>query len=431
MLTDLQIKKLAPAEHRREVPDGKIGGLYLVVQPSGAKSWALRYRVAGAPKKFTIGPHPAIDLATARKRAQEALGEVAGGKDPAAIKRASRAAARAERATEDDRVERVADLFLTLYVKRSGKVGEGWGNEICRLFKIEILPRLGAKRVGDVRKGDINDILDAIVTRGSPITANRTLAVLRKFFNWARDDRGLITVSPCQGVTAPAEESPRDRVLNDNEIPLAWAAFERIGWPFGPIAKLLLLTGTRRDEIASARWSEIDLDANTLTIAKERSKNGIAHEIPLSMAALRIIKELPRIGDKKGGYVFTTTGETPVSGFSRLKSIVDGHILDALKKEAEARGDDPEDVEAPPHWTLHDLRRTVATSLQKLGVRLEVTEAVLNHVSGSRAGIVAVYQRHEYASEKRSALDAWARRLDAIVTDAPATNVLELVTART
>jgi integrase len=429
MLTDLEIKKLPIPESRREIPDGRIAGLYMIVQPSGAKSWAVRYRAFGIPKKLTLGAYPAIDLATARKRAQEALGTVAGGKDPGAAKKAAREAARAERKADVDRVERVAELFIERYVKRSGRVGAGWGKEVERLFKIEINPRIGAKRIGDVKKRDINDILDAIADRGSPITANRCFAVLRKFFNWARDDRDLIAVSPCAGVTARTEERSRDRVLGDEEIRLAWRAFAAIGWPFGPIGKLLLLTGARRSEIADASWKEIDLDAKTLTLPGSRTKNDKPHVIPLSEPAVEIIKALPRI-EGKAGLVFSTTGATSVSGFSRSRELIQRAMVAELRKAALERSEDPDKVEAPPPWTLHDLRRAVATNLQKLGVRLEVTEAVLNHVSGSRAGIVGVYQRHEYAAEKRAALDAWARRLDAIVTGAMTANVVELTTRR-
>jgi integrase len=426
------------------VADGKIAGLYLVVQPSGAKSWALRYRVAGAPKKFTIGPFPAIDLATARKRAQEALGDVAGGKDPAAIKQASRANATAERANDDKRVERVAEAFIKRHVKLSGKVGEGWGAEIERLFKIEILPRIGAKRIGDVTKNDILAVLDAIVDRGSPITANRCFAVLRKFFNWAADARGLIVVSPCKGVEAPAAEADRDRILDDDEIRLAWRAFDSVGWPFGPIGKLLLLTGARRSEIAEATWREIDLAAKTLTLPGSRTKNGEPHEIPLSDAAVEIIRALPKIEGKANtgagpkaesdrhakGFVFSTTGATPVSGFSRSKELIERGILAELRKAAIERGEDPEKVEVPKPWTLHDLRRTAASGMARLKIAPHVVEAVLNHKSGTIKGVAKVYNRYNYSAEKRAALEAWARYLDMLLGGAPAANVVEIAKAR-
>ena len=230
-------------------------------------------------------------------------------------------------------------------------------------------------------------------------------------------------------MTAPSPEARRERVLSDDEIRLVWQAFELIGWPFGPIGKLLLLTSARRDEVASMEWRELDMEACTWTLPAARTKNKRQHEIPLSDAAVEIVKALPRV-EGKAGLVFSTTGKTAVSGFSRAKSAIDATILEALQELAEAAGSAGEEVKPPPRWTFHDLRRTVATNLQALGVRLEVTEAVLNHVSGSRAGIVGVYQRHEYATEKRQALDAWARRLDEIVNGAPKSNVVNLAKAR-
>ncbi len=425
MLTDLEIKKLALPDKRKEVQDGRITGLYLVLQPSGVKSWAVRYRANGQPRKLTLGAYPSVDLATARKRAQEALGDVAGGKDPAAVKQASRAAAEAERADDDKRVERVAETFIKRHVKLSGKVGAGWGAEIERLFKIEILPRIGAKRIGDVTKNDILAILDAIVDRGSPITANRCLAVLRKFFNWAADARGLIVVSPCKGVEAPAAEADRDRVLDEEEIRLASRAFDAVGWPFGPIGKLLLITGARRSEIAEATWPEIDLAAKTLTLPGSRTKNGEPHEIPLSDAAVEILSALPRI-EGKAAFVFSTTGATPVSGFSRSRELIQRATLAELRKAAIERGEDPQKVEAPKPWTLHDLRRTCASGMAGIGIPPHVVEAVLNHKNGTIKGVAKVYNRYNYASEERNALDAWARRLDAIVKGATGDNVIPI-----
>jgi integrase len=239
----------------------------------------------------------------------------------------------------------------------------------------------------------------------------------------SRDGGKLIKVSPCDGVEMPTPERARDRVLDDAEIKLAWAAFESIGWPFGPIGKLLLLTGARRDEVASLEWRELDLDAGVWRLPKERTKNKRAHEIPLPGAAVEVLKGLPRVEPKRGpdgkvrpALVFSTTGATPVSGFSRAKAAIDAVIAARLRDEAQGCGGDLDDVRVTG-WVIHDLRRTVATNLQKLGVRLEVTEAVLNHVSGSRAGIVGVYQRHEWATEKRDALDKWAAHLEAIVAD--------------
>jgi integrase len=260
-----------------------------------------------------------------------------------------------------------------------------------------ILPRLGSKRIGEVRRADVRDMLNDITDR-SPTTANRVLAVTRRLFNWAVEEE-ILAVSPIGKLKATKEVS-RDRVLDDAEIKLVWKAFERIGWPFGPVGQLLMLTGARRTEVAEARWKEFDLATKTWTLPKERAKNGVVHMIPLSDKAIEILEKLPRIANK-GDFVFTF-GRVAVQGFARKKIELDAAIA--------------ADIGAPiAGWTLHDLRRVVATNLQKLGVRLEVTEAVLNHVSGSRSGIVGVYQRHDYADEKRAALSAWNERLAQIV----------------
>jgi integrase len=228
--------------------------------------------------------------------------------------------------------------------------------------------------------------------------------------NWAVE-RGIIANSPVEKIKPQGVETARDRVLSEDEIRLAWRAFGSIGWPFGDIAKLLLYTGARRDEIAEGRWSEIDLVAKTWTITKARSKNGVAHEIPLSDVVLQIIARLPRIGEKKDGPVFTTTGTTPVSGFSRAKTAIDTAILEALKERAA----DPAEVKPPAGWVFHDMRRTAASRMAGLGIAPHVVEAVLNHRSGTIRGVAAVYNRYNYAAEKRDALDKWAARLAVIV----------------
>jgi integrase len=419
MLTDLSIKKLATSDKRREVPDGKISGLYLVLQPSGTKSWALRYRAGGVPRKLTIGPYPNIDLAAARRLAQRAAAEAAEGNDPAAEKKASRAAAQAALEVDTDRVERVVELFVERYAMPKNR---DW-RETQRILEREVVSRWKGRRLSSITRAHVHEMLDEIVDR-APIRANRALAHFRRMVRWAIE-RGIVERSPVEGVKAPAVETSRDRVLNDGEIRLIWQAFEAIGWPFGAIGKLLVLTGARLGEVAGLEWREVDLDARTWTIPTARAKNKREHLVPLSDAAVEILANLPRV---EGRFGFSTTGRTPVSGFSKAKSQIDALVLKRMRQDAEIRGGDPATV-APQPWRLHDIRRTVATNLQRLGVRLEVTEAVLNHVSGSRAGIVGVYQRHAWADEKRAALDTWARRLDVIVRGAES-NVVPLIKGR-
>lgn len=397
MLTAVQIEKLSTPDKRREVPDGRIRGLYLIVQPSGVKSWALRYRAHGIPRKLTLGSFPAVDLATARRRAQEALGELAGGNDPAATKKASRAAARAAREADEDRIERVIELFVERYAKPKTK---DW-RETAAMLNREVAGRWKGRRLSQITRADVHQMLDEIVDRGAPIAANRRFAAFRKMCKWAVA-RGIIDRSPCEGVSAPAAETKRERVLTDDELRLVWHACQHVGL-FGVVVRLLVLTGARRDEVAGMEWAELDPDARTWTLPAARAKNKREHVVPLGNAALDIIKGLPRVEGRR--FLFSTTGRTHVSGFSKAKAKLDA-AMRAL------RGDVAELV---PAWVIHDIRRTVATNLQKLGVRLEVTEAVLNHVSGSRSGIVGVYQRHDYADEKRQALEAWAHRLETII----------------
>jgi integrase len=382
MLTDVAIKKMGLPDKRREVPDGRVTGLYLVLQPSGAKSWAVRYRFAGLPKKLTLGSLSALPIAEARRRALEALGEVAGGKDPAAAKRASRAAARAAAQADDNRMSSVAATFVDKHARR--RAGALWSAETERLLRVEILPVLGPKRIGEVKRSDIHHLLDAIVERGSPVTANRTLSVLRKLFNWAIE-REIVAASPVDRVKKPTIEVSRDRVLNDDEVRSVWLALESLEWPIGPYGRMLMLTAARRMEVAAMRWSEIDLAGKAWTIAKERSKNGVAHEVPLSDKAVEILAGLPPVASK-AGLVFTNDGRSPIGGFARVKERIDAAI-------AEINGG------AIAGWRFHDLRRSAASGMAGIGTPPHIVEAVLGHRSGTIKGVAAVYNRYSYATE--------------------------------
>jgi integrase len=428
MAKDLTVKALEclkPGAVRREVPDGHTRGLFYVLQPTGAASWAYRYRFAGRPKKLTIGAYPALDIRAARELASEAAKAVARGDDPAATKQAAKIATREASNEARDLVESVTESFLARYAQKQTKE-KSW-RETERLLNKEVVGAWRGRRLAAIGRADVHDLLDKIVDRGAPIVANRTLAALRRMCGWAVE-RGIIDASPCEKVKAPAGEKSRDRVLSDDELRLSWGAFEKIGWPFGPLAKLLVITGARLREVAEMRWSEIDRAAKTWTIPKERAKNGVAHEIPLSAPALAILESIPRVDGGKGatGFVFTTTGRTAVSGFSRAKEQFDAAIVESMRKAAIARGDDPAKITALENWTMHDLRRTAASGMAGLGIAPHVVEAVLNHRSGTIKGVAAVYNRYSYSAEKRAALEAWARALNAIVTGKPAGNVVEL-----
>ena len=232
----------------------------------------------------------------------------------------------------------------------------------------------------------MHQLLDAVVARGAAITANRLHSYLRHLFNWAKG-RTIVGVSPLDGVSKPISEKGRDRsrALEDDELRIVWQAASSLGFPFGPFFKLAILTGQRRNELAGMRWNEIDFDKKIWRIPKERSKNGLAHELPLAQQVIALLEALPRFDSP---YVFSPA-DTPVSGHSRAKKRLDFAIVKANGGEALAP------------FVVHDLRRSFATGLQRLGVPMEVTEYCLNHKGESFAGIRGIYQRHDYQNEMR------------------------------
>jgi integrase len=397
-LTIRSLETMKPGAVRREIPDSFLPGLYLIQQPSGARSWAVRYRHQGVPRKHTLGSYPAIDLKAARALASKALRAVAEGRDPGRDKILARAA-------KADSVDRIVEEFLERHVRRSNRPRTGQETE--RLLRQHVLPRWRGRMVHEVTRRDVLDVLDRVVDGGAPIAANRVLAAVRKLFNWcvARD---ILAASPCAGVKPPTAERARDRFLSDDELRLVWQAADKLGGTFGPLVKLLALTGQRRDEVARMRWEEVDIENRLWTLPAERTKNNNPHEVPLSSAALAVLKNVPHVAASP--FVFTTNGgASPASGYSKNK-----RRLDALL---------PADM---PSWRLHDLRRTAASGMARCGTNLPVIEKVLNHASGSFAGIVAVYQRHSFADEKRTALEAWGNFVAALVEGKPASKIVRL-----
>jgi integrase len=432
-LTAKRIETVQAASSRQEIPDGLLVGLYLMVQPSGAKSFAVRYRYAGQPRKLTLGAFPAITLEAARDIGGKALRAAAEGRDPATEKQAAKGDAKKAAAEEirgkRDLFENVAREFIERHAMKNNR--ESTWRETARIlgFKpdagklLVVEPRKGkpptvlqlwnGRKVQDITKRDVIALLDTVRDR-APVMANRNLAAVRKLFNWclARD---IIQVSPCTLIDPPALESSRDRILSDDELRMVWNAAEGDGWPFGPLVKVLMLTGQRLGEVGGMRWDEIDLEARLWTLPAERVKNGERHEVPLSDAAIAIISALPRIKTTKG-FVFTTRRDAAVSGFSRAKDRLDTAVSANVPKGAKA----------PEPWVFHDLRRTMASGMARLGIQLPVIEKVMNHSSGSFRGIVGVYQRHSFAEEKRTALAAWASHVESVVSGKRPANVVAL-----
>lgn len=366
-LTARAVEATKPTEVRKEIPDGGLSGLYLVVQPTGKKSWALRYRFENKPRKMTLGRCGVLNLAAARDAARVALGVLDGGIDPADHKRRVRADTS------------VRTLLLQYEAKKLSQLKSG--AEYKRNLDRFLLPALGDTSVLEIKKRDVLDVLDEI---DAPVLANRVLAYMSAFFSWCVD-RDIIDISPAYGIKKPNKETSRDRFLSQTEIATFWQACTNIGYPWGAYGKLLLLSGQRKIEVAHMKAME--LDGSTWSMTGARTKNRRDHIVPLPQAALDIIQDRPE-------YLFSTNGTTPIQGFSKG--------LNFIHKEMERLDGKPVD-----HFTFHDLRRTASTHMNRLGVSVPVVEAILNHVSGSRAGVAGRYNQHAYEQEKREALQLW------------------------
>lgn len=383
----------ADPDRRYEMPDPALSGLYLVVQPSGAKSWAVRYRISGKTAKLTLGRWPLLGLADARAAAAAALEKIERGRDPAAEKKATKAARLEAQFAERDKIRVLVGQYAARHLANLKS-----GSTVRRELDRHVVAAWGERDIQTITRRDVIDLLDGIADSGRAVTANRVRAYLGKFLNWAAE-REIIAANPALTVKPVTKEKSRDRYLTDDEIRWFWGACEVEGFPWGPFGKLLLLTGQRLNEVA--RIAEDEIRGDLWHLPSTRTKNGRPHDVPLTNAALAVLDGVERI-ESESGLVFTTTGETPISGFHRGRNhLAEGMARIASKERGEA-------VEIP-HWTFHDLRRTVATGMARLGTPVRVTEAVLNHISGTGSGIVAVYQRHDFADEKREALAAWAR----------------------
>jgi integrase len=407
-LTELFVERVKrPASGRVEYFDAAFGGLALRVSKHGHKSWSLHYRMNGRLRRLTLGNYPAIVPAAARREAQRALDRVRAGADPADEKKARR------EKFEADTFGTVAEDYLTRHLLKNN--AHSTYVEAKRDLEKDALPRWRDRPIASISRREVLDLIDRIAGRGAEIQANRTLARLRALFNWAiTKDR--LTESPVSRIKPPTKERTRDRVLTDAELRWMWIACEEIGWPFGPLTKLLALTGQRRDEVASMEWNELNFERRAWTMPGQKTKNNRGHEIQLSDAALNVLNSIPQLAKE---LIFTTTGQTAVSGFSRAKERLDAAMVAAKREELGAKCD------PVPPWRLHDLRRTAATGMARLNFPPHVVDKVLNHLSGTIRGVAAVYNRFEYIEERRAALEAWGKLVQSLVTPAPA-NVIAL-----
>lgn len=364
--------------------DDEQAGLGVRVSAGGTKSFLVQYRHAGEKRRLPLGSCAAISLKAARQAAQAIMGDVAKGCDPAAERK--EAARSAKEKAEHDAL--TLGVLIDLWKERHlAGLRPGYAAEATRALRFAFRKHLTSP-AGALTSKIVKATLGAITDNGKKATARLTGAYGRAAYGWAIG-RDLLAENPFAGVSLGAVAS-RDRVLSDDELRAIWRATGGPG-AYDGIVRLLILTGQRREEVAAMTWDEAAPDLSTWTIPASRAKNGVAHIVPLSPQASAVLHGAPRLAD----LVFR--GRAGVfNGFSKAKTNLD-------------------DESGVTGWRLHDLRRTLATGLQRLGVRLEVTEATLGHVSGSRAGIVGVYQRHHWADEKRAALNAWGAHVAAIV----------------
>jgi len=415
LLTDSKIRGLKPVTGKQiEHGDSLVSGLRIRVS-GNAKTWVLRQRAGGKVRTITLGPFGdtagELTLAAARVKAVAVQAEIAGGKVPVP-------AAVPARDRKGPMVIETIDLFMVEYCRdKEVKRPEAYRWQ----FDKYIVPHFGGWRIAAVAKQDLKDFLRIIREKHGLTTARRVGGLCKRFFNWsAKED--IIESDPMALVDLPGKETVRDRTLNDSEIRALWLATDTASdrgelnkagrprahpsmFPWGAYFRLLLLTGQRRGEVAGMRWDALDLDARTWALEASETKSGRAHLVPLSPAAVELLKGLPRITSKQNGedvlspYVLTTNGRAPIADFSKPKRWLDEE-MDRLHRTA------------IPDWRTHDLRRTVSTALAKLGVEPFIRRRVLNH---ALEGVDKVYDRFDYLEPKRKALDLWAQHLAEIV----------------
>ena len=435
-LTAASVARLRADAQRREVLDGACQGLYLVIQPSGIKSWAMRFRRPdGRQGKLTLGradftsKEPSssaapvigapLTLGAARRLALQIQHERAHGRDVIAAAQRTKADRRGLAANT---FASAAADFIEQYAKRETR---GW-RETARLLglradeeeELKLIPKGLAERwseraITDIDGDDIFAVVEETRDRGVPGAERRAkgptdsraiamFAALSKMFSWALGNRKFkLKHNPCIGIARPPPPDARDRVLTAAELAAFWRAASAERQEFETILKLLLLLGQRLNEVAGMRRAELGDDLCMWTIPSERTKNGRVHAVPLPARARELLAAIPASAD----LVFTTNGVVPVTLGDRAKD-----RLDARMKLS-----DP--------WRFHDLRRTCATGMADLGVQPHIIEAVLNHVSGHRAGVAGIYNRAAYAAEKREALERWAAHVERIVGGQPAREV--------
>jgi integrase len=433
-LSDPQVRRLQAGSKPIDVRDGLARGLVLQVLPSGRKLWTVRYRYRGSQRRLVLGEYPTLSLAKARDAAEDARTQIRNGGDPAGDRQAARQ-------VPTDTVAALVKEYVAKHVRVKMR---GWAEEE-RVLDVDVLPSWKDHSVRELTRRDVRALVAPIVDRGSPIMANRVLAIVRRMLNYGvRND--WIDANPASLIDKPGREVSRERVLTDEEIRRLWRLLSRqpttaeraapgrkrskgtsddpicpLAPPMAAAIKIRLLTAQRGGEVIKMRWRDLDLDAAWWTIPGEHAKNGRAHRVPLVPEAIAIIKAQQKNDDKhqkkvnadstgleKNQFVFVGTGASVRDRAKKAPS----RIARVLK--IDFRG--------------HDLRRTAATNMAEAGIPRHHISAVLNHVEGG-ARVTRVYDRYSYDAEKRMALETWARKLQSIVDQHDGGNMLSFGTA--
>ncbi|MEH3037872.1 MAG: site-specific integrase [Sphingomonas adhaesiva] len=381
--------------------DTEVPGFGLKVTPKGARSYVVQYRMGGRetnPTRYTIGKHGVWTPDLAREEARRLLRLADQGADPREAER------RRRREAVELAFGSYAELFTNLYLKPNWKAWE----DGKRHLDLHCTPVLKGKPISTIRKQDVAAIIDKLADR--PATAKNVFATLRKLFNWAVN-RGDIDASPLTGMDTPAGVKPRQRVLSRDELAAVWIAAGRIDDRHGSVTRLLILNGQRLEEDAAMEWTELDVAARQWNLPGPRTKNGLPHIVPLGPQSVEIVERQTR---GKSVFVFAGSRGGSPGNWTAAKEKLDAIVLTLMQEQAERQGNDPAQV-VVPRWTLHDLRRTVATEMPAIGVSAEVVEAVLNHISGAKSGVAGVYNRYAYLPEKTDALNRWDAHLKYLV----------------
>ncbi len=404
-LTDSQIRGLKlPDRGQVEYPDDVLVGLRLRLSSGGARTWVLRRRIKGKMRNLTIGHYPELGLAAARQKARAALVDAEAGVDP--VRRLPRPRAK------DGLPDATFAAWWEQYLKRHVRGRLRSAANVESIGRSHILPAFGSRPVTSITRADISRLMEKVAygKRDQPRLrqARYIRQTLSAFYNWALPMLDEMPANPATHALRIPVGPPRERVLSDKEIRAFWKATEQMGAPFGLAFRLLLLTATRRSEVLEARWSELQRDV--WTIPTYRVKNKSRHILPLPKAVLKILDSLPR--EPGSDLWFPSATQFGRRADGSLQERGSSGVTKAVNRMQKLMTDD---IGPFPRFTLHDLRRTAATRMQGLGLPLPVVEAVLNHVAGSRGGIIGVYQRHAYFEEKRQALQLWAVELDRLV----------------